>query len=185
MTAVYLDGKYKIAQYGQWDGCPEGQGMTALRFLRSMDEEKFKSALRNSSFVPRDELANLWKQYGADDNGMVSIGDAARMEKDHPEYSRNTGSAILQIVQDHPEGMKLYDQLGFAANGLLCEWAWVVDLDKRAFEGYIGFGREPLTEKDRFYFLRHLEKDGYSGVWLVAEWSIDALPSNEEFLAAF
>lgn len=159
--------------------------MTTLRFLRSMDEEKFKLALRNSSFITPSELATLGKQYGADDNGMISIGDVARVERDHPEYSRDTGAAILQMVHDHPERMRLQNQLGFAANGLFCEWAWVVDLDKRTFEGYIGFGREPLTEKDRFYFLRHLEKDGYSGVRLVAEWSIDALPSNEEFLAAF
>lgn len=26
LTAVYLDGQYKVAQYGQWDGYPEGQG---------------------------------------------------------------------------------------------------------------------------------------------------------------
>ena len=34
LTAVYLDGQYKVAQYGQWDGYPEGQGITALTFLR-------------------------------------------------------------------------------------------------------------------------------------------------------
>lgn len=26
LTAVYLDGQYKVAQYGQWDGYPEGRG---------------------------------------------------------------------------------------------------------------------------------------------------------------
>lgn len=185
LTVVYLDGEYKIAQYGQWDGYPEGQGMTALNFLRSMDEEKFKSALRNSSFISGDELTALWKQYGADDNGMVSLDDADRMKKDHPEYSRDTGATILQMVQDHPDGMMLQNQIGFAAYGLFCEWAWVVDLDKRTFEGYRGFGSEPLTEQDRFYFLRDLEENGYSGVRLVAEWSIDELPSDEDFLAAF
>ena len=185
LTAVYLDGEYKIAQYGQWDGYPEGQGMTALNFLRSMDEEKFKSALRNSSFISRDELAALWKQYGAYDNGMVSLDDADRMKKDHPEYSRDTGANILQMVHDHPDGMMLQNQIGFAADGLFCEWAWVVDLDKRTFEGYRGFGSEPLTEHNRFYFLRDLEENGYSVVRLVAEWSIDELPSDEDFLAAF
>lgn len=34
LTAVYLDGQYKVAQYGQWDGYPEGQGITVLTFLR-------------------------------------------------------------------------------------------------------------------------------------------------------
>lgn len=26
LTAVYLDGEYKIAQYGQWDGYPKDKG---------------------------------------------------------------------------------------------------------------------------------------------------------------
>lgn len=185
LIAVQLDGEYKIAQYGQWDGYPEGQGMTTLHFLRSMDEDKFKSALRNSSFISDDELMALWKQYGADDDGMVSLSDADRMKKDHPEYSRDTSADILQMVQEHPEGMKLHNQIGFAANGLFCEWAWVIDLDKRTFEGYRGFGSEPLTEQDRFYFLRDLEQNGYSGVKLAAEWSLDRLPTDEDFLSAF
>ena len=185
LIAVQLDGEYKIAQYGQWDGYPEGQGMTTLHFLRSMDEDKFKSALRNSSFISDDELMALWKQYGADDDGMVSLSDADRMKKDHPEYSRDTSADILQMVQEHPEGMKLHNQTGFAANGLFCEWAWVIDLDKRTFEGYRGFGSEPLTEQDRFYFLRDLEQNGYGGVKLAAEWSLDRLPTDEDFLSAF
>ena len=185
LIAVQLDGEYKIAQYGQWDGYPEGQGMTTLHFLRSMDEDKFKSALRNSSFISDDELMALWKQYGADDDGMVSLSEADRMKKGRPEYSRDTSADILQMVQEHPEGMKLHNQIGFAANGLLCEWAWVIDLDKRTFEGYRGFGSEPLTEQDRFYFLRDLEQNGYGGVKLAAEWSLDRLPTDEDFLSAF
>lgn len=185
LTAVYLDGEYKIAQYGQWDGYPEGQGLTALEFLRSMDEAQFKQALRNSSYIEAGELRCLWQRYGADDNGMVSMDDADRMKKDYPQFSRDTGAGILQMVQNHPEGLKLHDSIGFAADGLFCEWAWVIDLDKRTFEGYRGFGNDPLTEKDRFYFLRDLEENGYSGVRLVAEWSIDELPSDEDFLAAF
>ena len=52
LTAVYIDGEYKVAQYGQWDGYPEGQGLTALHFLRDeMDAEKFKTAVRNSSYI--------------------------------------------------------------------------------------------------------------------------------------
>ena len=161
LTAVYLDGQYKVAQYGQWDGYPEGQGITVLTFLRDkMDLELFKEALRNSSYIPSME--------------------------DHPEFSRNTGAGILEMVQNHSEGMKLQDSINFAADGLFCEWAWVIDLDAGTFEGYCGFGQTPLAENDRFYFLRDLEEDnGYHGVRLVAKWNLDALPTDEEFLAAF
>lgn len=81
---------------------------------------------------------------------------------------------------------KLQDSIDFAADGLFCEWAWVIDLDAGTFEGYCGFGQTPLAENDRFYFLRDLEEDnGYHGVRLAAKWNLDALPTDEEFLAAF
>lgn len=187
LTAVYLDGQYKVAQYGQWDGYPEGQGITALTFLRDkMDLELFKEALRNSSYIPSEELTALWKQYGADENGWITMEDSDRMMEDHPEFSRNTGAGILEMVQNHSEGMKLQDSINFAADGLFCEWAWVIDLDAGTFEGYCGFGQTPLTENDRFYFLRDLEEDnGYHGVRLAAKWNLGALPTDEEFLAAF
>ena len=33
LIAVQLDGEYKIAQYGQWDGYPDGKGIDVLHFL--------------------------------------------------------------------------------------------------------------------------------------------------------
>lgn len=186
LTAVFIDGEYKIAQYGQWDGYPEGQGLTTLTFLRGkMNLEQFKTALRNSTYISNEELNNLWKQYGEDDSGFVTIEVLNNMKKDHPEFSRDTGAEILYIVQDHPEGMKLQNNIDFAANSIFCEWAWVVDLDEGTFEGYQGFNEEPLTKEDRFYFLRDKEKRNYHSVRLVARWILDELPTDGEFLAAF
>lgn len=127
LTAVYLDGSYKVAQYGQWDGYPEGQSMTVLGFLRNkMDLDKFKTALRNAAYISIDELADLWKRYGMDSQGFVSIEGSDKMEKDHPQFSRNTGAEILEMVQNAPEGMKLEDSITFAADGLFCEWAYLI-----------------------------------------------------------
>ena len=57
LTAVYYKGEYKIAQYGQWDGYPDGQGVVALSFLRErMDLEKFKKALDNTRQITEEEF---------------------------------------------------------------------------------------------------------------------------------
>ena len=113
------------------------------------------------------------------------MDDADRMKRDYPQFSRDTGAEILKMVQNHPEGMKLYNQLFFAADSLFCEWAWVVDFDAGTFEAFEGFNKAPLSEEDRFYFLRDHEDGDYHGVRLVAKWSLDALPTDEDFLAAF
>lgn len=46
LTAVYLDGQYKVAQYGQWDGYPEGQGITVLTFLLSLAVTLVRASLK-------------------------------------------------------------------------------------------------------------------------------------------
>lgn len=185
LTAVKIDGEYKIAQYGQWDGYPGGQGMTCLNFLReTMDEDKFKAALRKCTFITNKELSDLWSKYTDSKDGWVTIEEADRMKRDYPEFSRDTGAGILELVQNS-DGMELQNEIAFAADSVFCEWAWVIDFDERTFEGYKGFNKEPLTENDRFYFLKDYENDGYYGVKLAAKFSLNNLPTDEEFLDAF
>lgn len=66
----------------------------------------------------------------------------------------------------------------------------MIDLDKRTFEVYEGFNQEPLTEDDRFFFLegqsyKEHREEQYHPVKLVKSWSLDELPTEEEFLNAF
>ena len=187
LTAVFIDGEYKVAQYGQWDGYPGGQGMTALHFLRDeMEEERFKDAVRKSVFIDPKELWKLQMSYGMSEDGLMTLTDAGKMKKKYPEFSRDTGAEILKLIQDRPDGMKLNNNIGFAAESLFCEWAWVIDFDAGTFEAYRGFNQEgPLKEGDRFFFLNQMAEDGYYPVKKVAEWPLDNLPSDEEFMAAF
>lgn len=37
LTCVVVDGEMKVAQYGQWDGYPEGQGATCCEFIQETD----------------------------------------------------------------------------------------------------------------------------------------------------
>lgn len=188
LIAVKIDGEYKVAQYGQWDGYPEGQGIDTLHFLRDKGgtSQKFQQAVRNCFFISDKELNFLYKRYGADDNGMIRLKDAERMDKDYPQFSRDTGAEILRLIQNSADGIRLHDSLSFAADSLFCEWAWVIDFDTGTFEGYDGFNQNPLNEADRFFFLDTPDGvDGYHPVRLVASWSLNALPSDDEFVAAF
>jgi len=185
LTAVYMDGEYKVAQYCQWDGFPEGQGMTCLHFLRDkMIEKDFKENLVKLRFADDEKLKALAKEFRASEDGTIRMDDYDRFKRAYPELHRDTGAKILEMIQDGRARI-LQSDINFAADGLFCEWAWVIDFDKRTFEAYVGFKHEPLTEKDRFYFLRDMEENGYSGVHIVHEWDLDNLPSDEDFLAVF
>ena len=74
LTCVVYKCEYKIAQYGQWDGYPEGQGITCLKFLREqMDEKKFKEKLGSIAFYAGNELPELYIKYGGKSDGTIRI----------------------------------------------------------------------------------------------------------------
>lgn len=185
LTAVFMDGEYKVAQYGQWDGYPEGQGTVCLNFLRDeMDEAKFREELNKVHFGSEAELDSIFVEFGASMPGTISMDNYAKLKKAYPELHRDTAAIILKMIQDGKVRL-LKNDIDFAADGLFCEWAYVIDLDTRRFEVYTGFHKEPLTEKDRFYFLKDKEENGYSGVHMVFSWSIDDLPTDEVFIKTF
>jgi hypothetical protein len=176
LTIVKFGGEYKIAQYGQWDGYPEGQGVTALEFIRKIVDSnltnEFAYKVKNCRWITEEEVA--------------AIEEDRNWPHKHPELSRDAGAGILQMVMDSKNGLVLVNRIDFAADSLFCEWAWLIDLDAWTFEAYKGFNQtRPLTEKDRFYFLVDKEECGYHCIVKVAEWSIDNLPSNEDFLNTF
>ena len=59
LTIAVMDGKTRVAQYGQWDGYPEGQGTTILEFLKSADLDLFKKKLETTAFVDDEKQERL------------------------------------------------------------------------------------------------------------------------------
>lgn len=160
--------------------------MTVLKFLRDkMDEALFRERVHNARYISPEALSALWQEYGADKDGFVSMDNADRMHKDYPQYSRDTGAEILELVQNGDNGIMLSDRINFAADSLFCEWAWVVDLDNRTFEGFEGFNNTRLPDDERFAFLNPTEESEYYPVKRVVRFSLDDLPDDESFLAAF
>lgn len=190
LTIVFDAGKYRVAQYGQWDGYPEGQGLTCLRFLRDqMNEKDFREALSHIKYIDAEKLQRMWLDYGMYEDGSIKISDADRFREAYPEFSRDTGAEILTMIQNSRITSNcLENSLTFAADSLFCEWAYVIDFDKRTFEVYTGFNNTPLEESDRFYFLREYEDTDaygnrhYYGVKLVKEFNLDDLPDDDTFL---
>lgn len=191
LICVYRRRGYRIAQYSQWDGYPEGQGTICLKFLRDvMDIEKFKAEISRRSFAPPNYIAGV---IGAFDAMLYKyrVNNEQLYRACFPEFDRGTGANILEMVMNDKVGFYLEDDIDFAADSQRCEWCYVIDLDKRTFEVFKGFNETPLQEGDRFYFLEKKifkARNGraqYHPVKLVKSWSLDELPTEEEFLNAF
>lgn len=177
LTIVRLDGDYKVAQYGQWDGYPEGQGATVLEFLQGWSRPEFEAKLRASSFLTAPEIEEI--------NATIkreNLGE--RWQRRWPALTRDMGAEILSLIAGAPPGIKLRNSIGFAGDSLFCEFAYLIDLDANVLEVYRGFRKEPLPEGERFANHPGLEKtDGYYPICKAASYPLTELPTVEKMLA--
>lgn len=185
ITAVWLNDDWKVAQYGQWDGYPEGQGITILETLHAYPREQIRSACENCTFLSKEELDAAYKPYSS---GEWMTMDQAKAFKasEWGHLSRDTGGEILEHIVK-ANGLPLVNQIDFIGDGLFCEWAYVVDFDKGTFEVYRGFNQDPDKVADRFKDMKSPNYEGNSGSYyppqLAGTFQLNSLPDRETFLA--
>lgn len=170
LTMVIESNETKIAQYGQWDGYISGQGVTILDFLSKCDLEKFKKKVKALRWLTSKEVDKV----NADPNWV----------ENYPHLSRDAGGKILEMVYKK-KITGLINNEEFAADSLMCEWAYVIDLDKRTLEVYEGFQKMPVKQTERFAKYNKKADGGYYPCKLKKKFSLDKLPTKEAFLKAF
>ena len=184
LTIVHKNGEYKVAQYGQWDGYPEGLGVTLLNFLKNVNMDSFRNAIDNVSFYTKEEIDEVNKTI---DEIRKDIPNYS-WQKDFPQLSRDTGGDILNLITFKGVN-KVNNSIDFAADSLFCEWAYVIDLDINKFEVYKGFNHEELNSDERFYFLEDKrDKDNivgkdYHPIKFVKSYDLNNLPDENIFIA--
>jgi hypothetical protein len=172
LTAVFYQGDYRIAQYGQWDGYPSGQGITALEFARDK--------LKRDAF-----LLKLEKLHDLTAVEREEIDKDPNWSRNYPHLSRDAGAEVLEMIQDGPDGLGIRRMVKFAGESLFCEYAYVIDFDKGTFEAFKGFNHKPLDPGERFASIPTDPKSpDYYQVKFWKSWPLDALPSNDDFLLA-
>lgn len=190
LIAIYKDGEYKVAQYGQWDGYPSGQGVGILNNLKEYGVNRISTKLDKVRWITDNEYRQQWLEFGHDidsSNGFVNCELGDKFDKKYPELSRDTGSDILKLIAETDRVLKIQNSIDFVGDSLFCEWAYVIDFDKNTFEVYEGFNQKPLNSTERFYDYfnkdqEHAHGDIYYPCRLIASFDLNNLPNKEDFL---
>jgi hypothetical protein len=166
LTIVKQKGEIKVAQYGQWDGYPDGAGINAVNFLHEISSpelmERFNRRVKLCRWATQEEIDSINEAMN-----MTEIEDP--MNQLYPEFSRDTSTNLLWMIlngkkdylrpdnqearlestrfnlnnakiaeKESEEVTLLNNGIGFANDRLFCEWAWVIDLDENKLECYCG-----------------------------------------------
>lgn len=121
-TIVISKGKTKVAQYGQWDGYPTGQGQTIAYFLKKVDLDKFIEQVDNLGAYTNEELEQAYRQE-SDERKEMS-----------PALNRDHGADILNLIHNGVVTKVHIDEdfkEDFKNDGLFCEYYYTIDLDKQ------------------------------------------------------
>ena len=129
---IDANGITKVAQYGQWDHYPSGQGITILNFLTRDPYAvgELEQSLDKCYFVDVVEREKIYADYNS------KYPDATHMKKFScmlPSLSRDTGGDILNVVRWSAGPIPLVDESEFENDDLFCEGVYTVDFQTKKF----------------------------------------------------
>jgi hypothetical protein len=183
LTCVFLDGDFKVAQYGQWGGYPDGQGETIRKFLAEANIPLFRDQVRKVGRIDEETIEERWIEAGAEPDALgVPFEVSDRFKEMYPELHRDTGAEILGIIMNmEGDCLLLKDRRTFGTDSLFCEWAYVIDLDNNTLEVYKGFNKDHSADFGRFANIKsEREDDRYAPVVLIKTWKFDEIPDTAE-----
>ncbi len=129
-TAINSQGECKLANYGQWDGYPDGQGVEILKYLWRANLKKYDDNLSMLREITKSEMESI-------NNGVPEcfLGANRDWKKEYPYLSRDCGSDIHQMIEDGLVKFVLNCEAytDEEKSSSWCEGFYTIDLQKREF----------------------------------------------------
>lgn len=146
LTKVISGGKTIVAQYGQWDHYPAGQGLTCYYFLQ--DDNNIAALRKAAIYYPTDEQINELIAEFMGDEDVLSYEKGQEFNAKYPSLTRDTGAEILRVLANSDSPVPLQLDTEFENDALFCEGIYEINLDTNRF--ITKFGRN-YDERDDGY----------------------------------
>jgi hypothetical protein len=147
---IDADGVIKVAQYGQWDGYPSGQGVTAL--YHAHNAKMIEAGLKRCRFGTEEEFEAIYATLPQ--MNYLGTEDSNNFDLLYPNLTRNTGADILGVVAYSVGEVILADQSDFEQDELFCEGVYTIDFQRNKFISNFGkvveFDLDNLPTKEEY-----------------------------------
>ena len=113
LTIVKQEGEIKVAQYGQWDGYPDGAGTDIVNFLHEIRSpemmERFRRRVALCRWATKEDIDSINEAMD-----MTEIDQP--INQLYPEFSRDTSARLLWLIMNGKKNFLLpenqQDRLG-------------------------------------------------------------------------
>jgi hypothetical protein len=166
------DGQIKIAQYGQWDGYPSGQGATILKFCQDKENlQRLKNRL--ADIRPLEEIKGFLLEYDKLAPAWSNEIDKRTTEMKvwwNTLMHRDIGGEIFENIA-HLDTSKMPAVMG---DNIYIEHYWDLDKTDNYCDVWIEYAYLINFDTNK------LECYGYGN--LLKEYDLDNLPTVDEFI---
>ena len=171
LTKVIMNGDTVVAQYGQWDGYPAGQGITAFNFLKEKENRwALEMGLQRVYYPTQDEIQEFFKPFeDGSSPGMMTLESGKSFAEKYPSLTRDTCAEILSVIAESKDLLPISLGTDFENDYLFCEAMYEVNLDYGLFVSY-------------------WDRDSSTGEWgskVVLSFDSLALMDNDQYLKMF
>jgi hypothetical protein len=186
LVAVHLNGKYPLAQVGDYRGFPSGQGLTVLEFARSsfnlvnlqttLDKNRLYTPTAAQLDEHRKEVKSAELARAERMHELLRQGDGTLSGLEEwkvpgqPTLHPHSGADVLQLVADAKHPVPIVCNIDYIKDKS-CRWAYIIDLDANVLEVYL-HGMEGI--EGRF---KDIGGPGY-----VVKYELTNLPNKKKFL---
>jgi len=109
LTIIKSEGEVKVAQYGQWDGYPDGVGRDIVNLLHEIEQNNAMDLLR--------ERVNQCIAASEEDDDAISAAireSGLAVNYLYPEFSRDTSSDIVWLILGGKEVFRKFDSMSLS-----------------------------------------------------------------------
>ena len=134
LSLCKLNGEYRIANYGQWDGYPSGQGATILAFCAKPQNLKRLKQILDAGvvrFMSSDDVETFKRELDCKNKAYINHYSLFNKRDVGGNIFRN----IIERSNEYAEVL-LVDSIVFLQDKLFCEWAYCINYDTNELEVY-------------------------------------------------
>ena len=103
LTGIWIDGNFKVAQYGQWDGYPSSAGAEIADTLKLIMAEdgmvRLSDNVRRCVALSDKDVKAKYAEMGIEGD-WITLGDAKRFKEAYPQLDRDMGRSIIRYVYE-------------------------------------------------------------------------------------